>query len=175
MGKITRQEATEFITKLKALNKNNTNGKILIGGSYRRELPFNSDIDILWVSKKKEWTIDKPMNTIKLPGVVLETTNGDIHRMTLVEFKNKKILCDVFIVDKFVLPFALLYSTGDRDTTLGFRVAAKNKNWLLNQYGLWMRDNPNIRVPGTENIKTEQEIFKFFGMEYKEPKTRIPK
>jgi DNA polymerase/3'-5' exonuclease PolX len=128
------------------------------------------------VSKKLRWTDPKPIDKLKLPGEIVEANKGNIHRLTTIKFdlfgRPKRIKCDIYAVDRADLPFALLHSTGSRELNLGLRQIAINKGWLLNQYGLWYRDRPDVKVTGTENIKTEKEIFQKLGKPYKEPKDR---
>jgi DNA polymerase (family 10) len=174
MSTLTREDAAIFIAELKKINKNSVNGTIQIAGSYRRESPILKDIDILWVSKKKQWSNTLvPINLLKLPGDVVESNNGIVHKLTTVKFKNKLIKCDMYVVNKFELPFALLHSTGSKGSNLGLRIIAINKGWLLNQYGLWIRDKPTERVPTSEKIKDEKGVFQILGKKYKEPAERI--
>jgi DNA polymerase (family 10) len=175
---ITRTEADAFIKELLKINKS-TLFTIQIAGSYRRGLERINDIDILMISKKQEWdkSISSPVESIKLPGDITETNAGGIHRLTTIMCRIPnvapfKIKCDIYAVDKKNLPYALLHSTGDRGTNLGMRRLAMDKGWLLNQYGLWYRNRPNVRVAGTENIKTEKEVFEKLGHPYKHPEKR---
>jgi DNA polymerase (family 10) len=174
---LTREEADVLINKLNDLNKSSTQFKIVIAGSYRREKESIKDLDILMVSKKLRWSEPIPIDLIKLPGDIVETNQGKIHRLTTIKFdilgRSKKITCDIYAVDRADLPFGLLHSTGGRDSNLGLRRIAISKGWLLNQYGLWQRDRPDVKVPGTENIKTEKEIYQKLGKPYKEPKDRL--
>jgi DNA polymerase (family 10) len=172
MTLLTRADAAEFITQLKKIN-NSTLGTIEIAGSYRRELPFLKDIDILWISKKKEWDAKLlPINILKLPGELITSNNGNIHRLATVKYKNKLIKCDIYVVNKCELPFALLHSTGSKGSNLGLRRIAIDNGWLLNQYGIWMRVEPLKPAPGSEKIKNEKDIFAFLGKQYKKPSER---
>ena len=61
----------------------------------------------------------------------------------------------------------LLSYTGPFGAEIGYRVIARKKGMLLNQYGLFDRKTGKY-IAG----KTEAEIYKALGKNYKEPELR---
>lgn len=78
---------------------------------------------------------------------------------------------DLFLVEGSELPFALYHYTGPRMYNIRIRALAKRKGWLLNQYGLFDAKTM-ARLPGTEGLKTEQDIMKFLGVTNRAPTER---
>ena len=169
MSTFSRELATDLINHIK--NANPTLN-IKIAGSYRRKKQRLNDLDILLISKTNKWAADAdPISNLRLPQII-EQNNGIIRRMTIIRYKNTNIKCDIYRVDKDILPFMLFHATGDRGENLGIRRLAIDRGWSLNQYGIWYRDNRTRRVAGSEKIKTEKDIYEFFGREYRKPEDR---
>ena len=60
---------------------------------------------------------------------------------------------------------ALNYFTGSKDHNVALRRIAMAKGWKLNEYGLYRGEK---MIAG----RTEEEIYKKFGMDYIEPELR---
>jgi DNA polymerase (family 10) len=60
----------------------------------------------------------------------------------------------------------LLYLTGPKGSTIGLRVKAKMKGWILNQYGLF--DSSGNKIAS----ETEEEIFRALNHPMKPPELR---
>lgn len=165
------ETATKFI---KYIKKRNSTLNLKVAGSYRRKLPKINDVDLLLVSKGPSWPNDSnPISKIKIN--IISQDNGELHRLIKTSFDGHTFICDVTKVNKKDLPFQLFHLTGDKGENIGFRQIAANKGWILNQYGIWYRDRPTIRVKGSEKIKNEKDIFEFLGKTYKPPEERIHK
>lgn len=78
---------------------------------------------------------------------------------------------DIFISKKDEFVFALLFATGSGFFNIRMRAVAKRKGYLLNNHGLFKKNNGNIleKLP----INTEKAIFEILNISYKEPKDRI--
>lgn len=164
---ITYETATAFIEHIKATNPTL---HFKIAGSYRRKVPAMKDIDFLLISKTPKWQIKDPLALINF-GHIIKENNGKKYKRLEILWNGKKISCDVFVVDKENLPFALFHWTGDKGENLGLRRHAIERGWMLNQYGLWYRSSRR-RVNGSENIKSEKDLYEFFGKSYKPPAER---
>ena len=135
-------------------------------GSYRRNKPQSSDIDILLYDPKGVINI---IGTELSKGVIIykpyaygPSKVSAIVR--LVKFKvNVKV--DFFITDEKEYPFALLYSTGSKENNIRMRKSAKSQGLLLNQKGLYK---------GTKSIpaKTEKDIYNILKLPYQQPHER---
>lgn len=137
-----------------------------IAGSYRREMPYSNDIDVIVCKpldtiveklKEKKYLIctlshgpDKYSGIAKLPGT-----------------KNHRRI-DIIKTTKEKYPFALLYFTGDHVLNIYMRKKAKKLGYTLSQNGM-IQISTGKSVSG---IKTERDIFKRLGMEYKKPADR---
>ena len=137
-----------------------------IVGSFRRELPTSRDVDIIAIFSDAE---EKNIldNFVKNFDFKIYLT-GPEKTSGFAFIDNKWIKLDIFKSSTKDYPFMLLYGTGSRDFNIAMRYSAKKKNWMLNQYELINLDT-NRAFPG---LKTEQDIFKKIGFEWKEPKNR---
>ena len=77
---------------------------------------------------------------------------------------------DIRLVSKADLPATLLYFTGSKEFNQKMRKIAKNKGYLLNEYGLYkIKNDEKIKV----KVKTEKDIFDKLGMTYVYPQNRV--
>lgn len=147
----------EFFTLNSSTYKEGTDYDIV--GSYRRKLPFSTDIDILWY----EFNNTFPTNSLdwniyahgkdKISGIYTSKA-GDTVKI------------DVWLVhNKHNKAPMMLYTTGSKMFNIRQRSNAKKLGYLLNQDGIY-KDKKLIPV------KTEKDIFKITGMVYKEPHQR---
>jgi hypothetical protein len=165
----------EHIKKLEPLIKKlaGSTMSIIITGSYRRGLPFSSDIDLQVVSKKEDaldTLLDKFIKVLKTP--IEPYSKGPDKMSFIADFS--KILGHpgaLYKVDAFrTIPeeatSMMLFSTGSKEFNILMRSIAKRKGYRLNQKGLYKND---IKVPG---LKTEADYFQALGMKYREPSAR---
>lgn len=147
--------------------------KAIIVGSYRRERPSSSDIDVLIESDDAD-CIQKYLKKIskKLNGKVYPYSKGVDKLSMIVDTSDLISQGLVYKIDAFrVVPeeFAsmLLYSTGSKEFNVEMRSKAKKLGYKLNQRGLF--DAAGERIP----LETEEDYFKFLKMPYKTPRERI--
>lgn len=149
------------------------NIKIIITGSYRRQKPTSSDIDLMIVSNNEN-AIDllhKRLTTI-LDGKIYPYSKGIDKMSFVVDMSDLTKKSSVYKIDAFrTLPeneiSMLLYSTGSKEFNIYMRGKAKKLGYLLNQKGLF---KDNELVP---NLKTEKDYFDILDMPFKAPKDRI--
>ena len=137
---------------------NKYGNKYIISGSYIRNSEFSSDIDILYFGV---------LSDIKDDNKFLSVSDGDKKISGYYTYKNNKYRLDIWFCDNWIYEPMLLYTSGPKNFSIVMRHKAKEKNLLLNQYGLFKLDNTLI----TNKSKTILEIL---GMkkEYINPENR---
>lgn len=134
--------------------------KIMIAGSIRRRRDTVGDIDILATSNNARPIMDK---FVSLPEVAKILAHGETK--SSVKFRTG-IDADLRIVKDSSYGAALNYFTGSKSHNVALRQMAMKKGWKLNEYGLF--DRKGKQIAG----KTEEELYKVFGLEYIEPELR---
>lgn len=141
--------------------------KTYVAGSIRREQERVNDIDIILVlgNNKTAASVKPYMEKIfhKIERFGDRIING------ICYYNDHKVLVDFFIVKKEDLPYAMLQYTGPKRYNIRLRKYVKDEGMLLNQYGLFYSNKPDIRVRGSTNIKTEKELIRFIGTTYYQP------
>ncbi len=133
--------------------------KVIVAGSARRRKETIGDADILAVSKNP-----KPM--MDFFTAMPEVVNVIAHGATKSSVKLKSgINVDLRVVEEKSYGAALNYFTGSKDHNVALRRIAMAKGLKLNEYGLFRGEK---MIAG----KTEEEIYKKFGMDYIEPELR---
>ncbi len=166
---ITHAPRTNFprsiIAHLEAKLVGYPDAEIILVGSYRRQLPYCNDIDIMLVSNSVELG-----NYIEYLGSVIPIhvyNNGRDRVSFLIRIGSNYYKADVFrtsIREKYA---SLLYATGSREFNIRIRALAKKKGYLLNQHGLFKGSS---LVP--QRITSERDIFDKLGVQYLSPKDR---
>lgn len=142
-------------------------------GSYRREKPVLSDIDIMVVSDNPD-AIEVFLKKLSELCKVYPYSKGKDKMSLIVDLSD--IIGEpelVYKIDAFRTAIAdeipmLLYSTGSKEFNISMRGKAKKMGYLLNQKGLFDADG-NL-VP---NLNSEEDYFKILNMPYKKPVDRI--
>jgi DNA polymerase/3'-5' exonuclease PolX len=196
-GSIPRAEIDKIYDYLQNLTDQfDSNMFITICGSYRRELPTSSDIDVLLThmnlitnediiqyNTSKFNTKSNNLNSNLLSSYVdyLHKKNILIDDITDKNIKTKYMGFGMFKslnlnkirrIDIRLIPMvsywpALLYFTGSYDLNQTMRLKAKKLGYKLNEYGLYdLRTNEMIVVT------SEQEIFEKLEMNYVQPNQR---
>lgn len=132
---------------------------IEIAGSYRRRQETVGDIDILVICKDCNSVMDKFLNY-----------KENARLLAKGETRSSVILKSGIQVDLRTLPresygAALLYFTGSKAHNILLRRIAKQKNWKLNEYGIFEGEK---YIAG----KTEKEMYNKLGLPYIEPELR---
>ena len=154
------------VRKIEARIKNLPGVKnAIVAGSIRRMKETIGDGDILaTVSSKKD--ADKIMDFfVKMPEVIHIYSKG-VTRSS-VRLKNNMDF-DLRVVPEKSFGAALQYFTGSKDHNIALRKIAIEKNYKLNEYGVWKKRKT---VAG----KTEEEIYKVLGLKMMEPELREDK
>lgn len=138
--------------------------KYILAGSYRRGKELLGDVDIIVRDGDEYNRLKEDLKKKYSP--VKNLVNGDKKESLKVNIKGKNVQVDILKVYKKeeFIP-SLLYFTGSKNFNITMRKIAKDKGFLLNQYGLFKGDK---RV----DIKSEKDIFKMLDMKYLSPEKR---
>jgi len=156
-------------------------------GSYRRGAGSSGDIDFLLThpdftssSKTNKELLHKAVKQLEKVGFVTDTLSlGNSKFMGVcrlpketegAERKFRRI--DIRLVPKDQYYLALLYFTGSDVFNKNMRQLAQEQGFTINEYSI--RPIGSTGIPGEPlPVESEQDIFDYIGMTYKEPKERI--
>jgi DNA polymerase/3'-5' exonuclease PolX len=157
---------------------------VLTVGSIRRNCATSKDLDLLVIVPENA-DIKKVLSSAKLRvgGVgdtltITETyASGGRRRSFVVETQEGEFYTvDLFLATLPEKPYAVFHYTNGREYNVRIRSFAKKKGWRLNQYGLFRAESvgndKDKRVPGSERIKTEHDLFRFLGVTPRPPRNR---
>jgi DNA polymerase beta len=138
-------------------------------GSFRRGITSMGDIDLL-ILKNDNFDLNAYIKQLKASGYVKEILAlGSVKFSGIVKLDGKSTArqVDILIAPPEEYYYSLLYFTGSAEFNVGLRNFLKNKyNISLSEHGF---KEPIIKIP---TMKSEQEIFNFFNLNYIEPKKR---
>jgi len=151
-------------------------------GSYRREKTDSGDVDILIYHKNGKYntdTIPNIVSILKSNGLLVgDLSEGPTKYMGIFRM-NPKSLCrrlDIIYLHKKCLPAALLYFTGSAQFNIHMRKLALEKNYTINEKGIFNIDDPKTKnILGEVMVMTEADIFNVLGVKYLAPKDREAK
>ena len=156
-------EAWESANSLLDDLKDDNIEKISVAGSLRRMKPIVNDIDII-ASVKDGRNQNILLKFTKSDQVKRVINLGDT-KATII-LKNG-IQADMRVVKPDEYYTALQYFTGSKEHNVQIRSIAKEKGYLLSEYGLFDRKTDE-RV----NINSEEELYEKLGIPYTEPTKR---
>lgn len=144
--------------------------KLTIVGSYRRNKPFSSDIDLMVVSEE-ESAIEILKSRLEEKLKIYPYSEGRDKLSMIIDTSDILESKHIYKIDAFRTDPAdeiamLIYATGSKEFNIVMRGKAKRMGYLLNQKGLF-KDGKKIE------LDTEQDYFDILNMEYKEPEERI--
>jgi len=154
-------------------------------GSYRRELPFSGDVDILLThpnytieEKDKKNTmriIERLVEELEQQGFLIgEFNKGSMKYMGVCKLPRenatpRRIDLKLFPVESFY--FSLLHFTGSGEHNRRLREVALKKGFTLSEYSICP-----VGVTGKKGepiiVNSEEEIFELLDLPFKEPKDR---
>ena len=134
-------------------------GRVVVAGSYRRRRDTVGDLDILVTSKRGRAVGDK---LIGYENVAEVLAHGPT-RTTVVLRSGLQV--DVRAVPEQSYGAALLYFTGSKAHNIALRGLANDRDWKLNEYGLF---SGKRRIAGA----TEEEVYEKLGLAYIPPELR---
>jgi len=180
--RIPRHEIVEYEKILiKTAQKIDPSIKLSINGSYRREMVTSGDIDVM-ISSPISGMRKKLLDSLFDLGIIVETlANGQKKFMGISTLpgSDKFRHIDIIETSPEEYAFGVLYFTGSGGFNVKMRRHALNLGYSLNEYTL---SDSKTKIPvestvikktiGKSFFETEEDIFKFLGMEYVLPKYR---
>jgi NAD-dependent DNA ligase len=158
-----------------------SDAKFEIVGSYRRGAKSSGDIDMIITSKTGE-VFRKFVDELIKQKIILEVlSRGDTKCLVIAQLPGAEAArrVDFLYTSPKEYPFSVLYFTGSKIFNTVMRGRALALGFSLNEHGM-SKMQPKIKgekaVKGElvpNEFKTEEDIFDFLGMVYKEPVERI--
>ena len=156
MGKM-EQPVSNLISRLR---DNKVFNLITIVGSYRRRKPTIGDVDILALAKERETAMD---TFCELNDVKKVIAKGNTKSSIVI---TDGVQVDLRLVEESSYGSAIIYFTGSKDHNIALRNRAKNRDWKLNEYGLF--DSGETKLAG----ETEKEVYDQLDLSYIPPELR---
>lgn len=156
---VMMKEILPFLSSIKEIA---INEKALLAGSIRRKLPTNKDIDIVIASKDPE----EIKEIARWHGLNL-INSGTTKIRAEISVEGKMRGCDIVIVPEKEFACALMYLTGSKDFNISFRSSLQKMGYSLNEHCITNTETGEKIYP-----ESEEDIFKFAGMEYVKPENR---
>lgn len=156
--KIEYNDAVILLNKMKPVINCS---KAVVAGSFRRKKDLVGDLDLL-VPARSYSRICKDLEKAGYRVI----SHGEYKSQFMID-ENNNVPMDVISYTKSDYIFQLLYLTGSKETNIRMRREAAKRGYLLNQYGLYDREDPDIEI--VINPKSEEEVFDALGMSYIAP------
>ena len=178
LKRIPRNEIEQYKTQFESsFNQiKNPTSTFEIVGSYRRGASNSGDIDVIITDKENDKTIlhkfiDKLVeNNI----IVQKLTDGKTKVLVIAKIDDKPYRrVDFLYSPPSEYAFSTLYFTGSKLFNTVMRQRALNMGYSLNEHGFYKMENKKKGAKLDREFYTEEEIFNFLNMAYKEPKDRI--
>ena len=179
--RIPRDEITKMRSYMERYLKDGF--KLMICGSYRREVPDSGDMDVLVYHPELDDITDSSyfvefIGYLEDCGFLVDSLTPNVNRtkymgMCQLSKRHRVRRIDIRFIPYCSLASAMLYFTGSGEFNKNMRTYAIRKGFKLNEYGIYKTnvDTPSeVSVP----VNTEHDIFKVLGLEYIEPKNRLP-
>ena len=181
--KIPRIEIKSIENKIsKLLQKIDSNLKMYVCGSYRRNKIESGDIDVLITHEEivnsedleDNNILSNIINFLTEKNILVDhlTINGNTKYMGVCKLTSRSYgrRIDIRLIPKESIGCALLYFTGCGDFNVNMRSYASKKGYKINEYNL-------LKKVGTKfipvKINSEKDIFNKLGLEYIEPSERL--
>jgi DNA polymerase (family 10) len=153
--------ANNFIEELSQLREIE---RIEVAGSLRRRKETIKDIDILVISQKLSFVMEK---FVSLPLVKEVLAHGETKSSVISRENNMQV--DLRVVEKRSFGSALMYFTGSKEFNIKLRQLAIKNGYKVNEYGVFSIKGKTDKWIGG---KTEEEIFSLLKMAYIPPELR---
>ena len=176
--RIPRAEIEEYHTRLEKIFKASTppGSSFEIVGSYRRGAANSGDIDLIITNRDDDRAaLNDFLDALIKDNIVIEVlTRGETKSLTVARLEEGRPArrVDFLYTSPEEYAFAILYFTGSKAFNTVMRQRALDLGYTLNEHGIYhmVKGKKGAKVEG--DFPTEQSIFKFLGMEYREPVER---
>lgn len=177
-SRIPRVEIEEYHARLEKIFKASTppGSSFDIVGSYRRGAANSGDIDLIITNRDDDrGALNDFIDALIKDNIVIEVlTRGETKSLTVARLEDGRPArrVDFLYTSPEEYAFAILYFTGSKTFNTVMRQRALNLGYTLNEHGIYhmVKGKKGAKVEG--DFPTEQSIFKFLGMEYREPVER---
>ena len=173
LKRIPRSEIENYNTLFKSIFLKNASYEIV--GSYRRQAADSGDIDIIITSESSQ-TFTTFIDTLIKKKVIIEVLSRGPSKCLVITKISSGALArrvDFLYTTKEEYPFSILYFTGSKIFNTIMRSQALTMGLTMNEHGLYKMENKKKLEKVQHNFESEQDIFKFLNMEYREPCERI--
>jgi len=174
LKRIPREEIDEYDTLFRTHFP--AGSKYEIVGSYRRGAMNSGDIDVIITgSTGKEYKAF--IDVLIARGVIVEVlSRGPSKTLVITRLPgetrvNRRV--DFLYASPAEFPFSILYFTGSKIFNTLMRQRALDMGYTLNEHGMHHMANKIKGEKADHVFETEQDIFEFLKMEYREPRERI--
>jgi NAD-dependent DNA ligase len=151
--------------------------KFEIVGSFRRGAKTSGDIDIIISNSSDDNTIlNKFITQLQKDGILIEIlSKGKTKSLTIGQLNAKSTprRLDFMYSPPDEFAFATLYFTGSKAFNVVQRKIANDQGYTLNEHGLYHFTNKKKGERVQQAFPTEEAIFDFLNMVYKNPTERI--
>ena len=178
LKRIPRSEIDKYLelfTEKMDLVKDETT-KFEIVGSYRRGKKESGDIDVIVTSDTRE-VFKNFVSKLILDGVIIEVLSRGPSKSLVIGRLNDKSIprrIDFLYSPPEEYAFATLYFTGSKMFNTVMRSHALTMSLSLNEHGLYKKEKGQKKEDKlTQVFNSEQEIFDFLKLTYREPLDRI--
>jgi len=171
LERIPRAEMEQHETLLLSLLPPRCEGVIV--GSYRRKAVTSGDIDMLirFKGAHTKSTFTDYIEVLKTRGYLKDVLAlGEKKCMAVVALPDgKSRRLDLLVTPTAQFAYSILYFTGSDQFNVAFRSHCLSHGYTLNEHAL----KPVVEgVPDVPPMKTEQDIFRFVGLQYVAPEMR---
>jgi DNA ligase (NAD+) len=147
-----------------------------IVGSYRRGASNSGDIDVIITDKENDKTIlHNFINKLVEQNIVVQKlTDGKTKVLVIAKIDEKPYRrVDFLYSPPSEYAFSTLYFTGSKLFNTVMRQRALDMGYSLNEHGFYKMENKKKGAKLDKEFYTEEEVFDFLDMAYREPKDRI--
>ena len=179
--RIPRDEIEEFAKVFDIVFKEVApdGSKYEIVGSYRRQAQTSGDIDVIITNEDNNITaFNAFLDRLITDNIITEVlTRGKTKSLTIgkLPLQSENTIprrIDLLYTEPKEYAFATLYFTGSKAFNTVMRQRALDLGYTLNEHGLSKMVSGKKGDRLTNDFPTEQSIFDFLGMKYKEPEER---
>lgn len=177
---ILRIPRSEIVLYNEILNKaydtvKDDTSKYEIVGSYRRGSQTSGDIDVIITSENKDIFVNFIDKLIGDNIIIEVLSRGPTKSLVICKLDENSIArrVDFLYSTREEYAFSILYFTGSKEFNTVMRGYALTKGYSLNEHGLYTKEKGKKKEDKIQHVfLTEQDIFEFLGLVYKEPDER---
>ena len=175
LKRIPRSEIEDYKSIFDKSFPKGSDGKMEIVGSYRRGAQTSGDIDVIITSSDPNIFTNFVNNLINQKIILHILSRGPTKSLVIAKIPSSDAArrVDFLYTTPEEFPFAILYFTGSKIFNTVMRHVAVEKGYTMNEHGIYKMENKKKGEKITNyGFGSEEDIFKFLGLEYKMPNER---